>query len=180
MEYLTLTTDDVDALRALARNKDHAVRHALVADWRIHEGYAITVIETRTMPEGFDPRTIDRRTRIAVNGRTERYIPNADSPRLVASGDAYGVSTPKAIGNLVKAGDMIYVRFYIGNNTEAMKAAGFNHDQCHIEVWRGADAARAKLIAMMPLDDRVYHERSALGGSMRDWSYKPERDGASA
>ena len=183
-----LTPDEVKALRTLTTRTTglgHTI--SLVADYRRDYGWALTIIEDQTMPEGYEPRHVSRRQRIMVNGRNEVYhVGEINSPaRLVASGNAWGATAARALGNLVKPNDVIYVRFYIGNNTERMTAAGFSHDQCHLEVWRGAKTEpdgrvnldRGKLISVMALDDRVYANDCYRGGSMCDYSYQPERDG---
>ena len=168
-DIITLTDEDVQQLRLIAHKaKGFQPEYSLVADYRQPFGFALTIIEDRRMPEGFEPRTVSRRYRFAVNGRNEVYNREGRTGvRFVASG-RYSDS-PKALGNLVRTGDALHVLFRIGNSNEYLRSVGFVRDECEVHVYRGK-----RLIAVMPIDTYVGPPN---GAGMVDEFYRPERDG---
>lgn len=164
-----LTSEDVATIRAMAKGKDWNISHAIVADWRADTGYAVTIIETRRMPEGYEPSQVDRRHTIPCAGRIERWR-DGEPQRYVASDSVYrseAWSNGRVLANVVRAGDELTVRFRIGNDSEGMRAAGMTRDECDLAVIR-----KGKIVCLLNLETRV----AAVGryGTMADNTYRAE------
>lgn len=82
------------------------------------------------------------------------------SRRFVCSYKAYRTSPESnpfiTLSSLVKVGDELRVRFVLANNTEALKAAGFQYDSCFIDVFRGRTFVGSVFITSQTVPDNNY------------------------
>lgn len=139
----TLTVADVQALRAAV--KDGVYEHRYVVQVRYDRPAdtepvaTVTLLKEIDMGEHTDPRFVWQRHDIVAHGGVQNYA-GREYRSLYASDRHYAAeidSALRTVASLAKPGDWLRVLFRLGNDTDALRAAGLTTDECIVAVMRG-------------------------------------------
>ena len=157
----------IQALKTGRRNGDDMV---LIADHRPDESTRLVLRTTVRMPD-CTPDRVERENAVDCTATVSNYSKILPPERYVCSAQGYKYSDEgPMIGlvNILRADDMINLKWVICNSIDSMREAGFGHDQCFIQIFRNT-----KLYCTLLMADEHYRINSSWPG-MSHYSYRKE------